>query len=301
MTAKVLCIGDVMLDVITKISVKPDKINYGSDTLSRISTHGGGAAGNVASWLTRTDARATIVGHVGDDAAGAALISEFDALGVRHKNLMVDKGSSGVVVVLVDPTGERTMFPDNGANSGLHIGDLPELDDFNAVYLSGYSPLDPLSRPGVLEMITMIKAAGLPLYFDPASVGGMMEVPLAEVKSWIRLMDVILLNEEEAIYLTGETDPERAIELLLQECETVVIKRGSQGAIGKSRGSILVSVPAQSTDVVDTTGAGDSFAAGFIAHYALTKNMQHGLESGAAVAARCVAIVGARPRVGTVI
>ena len=301
MTAKVLCIGDVMLDVITKISVMPDKINYGSDTPSSISTHGGGAAGNVAAWLTRTDARATIVGHVGDDAAGAALVSEFDALGVHHKNLMVDKGSSGVVVVLVDPTGERTMFPDNGANSGLHIGDLPELDGFDVIYLSGYSPLDPLSRPGVLEMIAKIKSAGIPIYFDPASVGGMMEVPLDEVKSWIRMMDVLLLNEEEAIYLTGETDPQKAIELLLLDCPTVVIKRGSLGAIGKARGSILVTVPALSTEVVDTTGAGDSFAAGFIAHYALTKNMQHGLESGAAVAARCVAIVGARPRVGTVI
>lgn len=301
MTARVLCIGDVMLDVITKIAVMPDKINYGSDTPSKISTHGGGAAGNVASWLTRTDARATIVGHVGDDAAGSALMSEFDALGVHHENLMVDKGSSGVVVVLVDPSGERTMFPDNGANSGLKIGDLPELDGYNAVYLSGYSPLDPLSRPGVLAMVAKIKAAGLPIFFDPASVGGMMEVSLDEVKSWIRLMDVILLNEEEAIYLTGETDPEKALEALLLDCETVVIKRGSQGAIGKTRGSILVSVPATSTEVVDTTGAGDSFAAGFIAHYATTKNMQHGLEAGAAVAARCVAIVGARPRVGTVI
>lgn len=301
MTAKVLCIGDVMLDVITKISVMPDKINYGSDTPSSISTHGGGAAGNVASWLTRTGAVATIVAHVGDDAAGAALMSEFDSLGVRHKNLMVDKRSSGVVVVLVDPTGERTMFPDNGANSGLHLGDLPELDEFDVVYLSGYSPLDPLSRPGVLAMIAKIKEAGLPLYFDPASVGGMMEVPLAEVKSWIQMMDVLLLNEEEAIYLTGETDPLKALEILLQDCETVVIKRGSQGAIGKSRGSIVVSTPAQLTEVVDTTGAGDSFAAGFIATYATSKNMQHGLESGAAVAAKCVAIVGARPRVGTVI
>ena len=301
MTVRVLCIGDVMLDVITKIEVMPDKINYGSDTPSKISTHGGGAAGNVASWLTRTDARATIVGHVGDDAAGAALTSEFDALGVRHNNLMVDKGSSGVVVVLVDPTGERTMFPDNGANSGLHIGDLPDLSEFNAVYLSGYSPLVPLSRPGVLEMIAKIKQTGLPIYFDPASVGGMMQVPLEEVKSWIRLMDVILLNEEEAIYLTGLSDAEAAIDRLLEDCEVVVIKRGSHGAIGKARGSILVSVPALPTEVIDTTGAGDSFAAGFIAHYALTKNMQHGLEAGAAVAARCVAIVGARPRVGTVI
>jgi sugar/nucleoside kinase (ribokinase family) len=301
MTLRVLCIGDVMLDVITKIAVMPDRINYGSDTPSKISTHGGGAAGNVASWLTRTDAEATIVGHVGDDAAGAALTSEFDSLGVLHSNLMVDKGSSGVVVVLVDPTGERTMFPDNGANSGLHIGDLPELDRFDAIYLSGYSPLDPLSRPGVMAMITKIKAAAKPLYFDPASVGAMMEVPLIEVKSWIRMMDFILLNEEEAIYLTGETNSEKALEILLEDCETVIIKRGSEGAIGKSRGSILVSVPAISTEVADTTGAGDSFAAGFIAEYALSKNMQQSLEAGVKVAARCVAIVGARPRVGTVI
>ncbi len=301
MSIKVLCIGDVMLDVITKIAVMPNKINYGSDTPSKISTHGGGAAGNVASWLTRTDARSTIVGHVGDDAAGAALISEFDALGVHHENLMVDNGSSGVVVVLVDPTGERTMFPDNGANSGLHIGDLPALDGYSAVYLSGYSPLDPLSRPGVLEMITKIKAAGIPIYFDPASVGAMMEVALDDVKSWIRMMDVLILNEEEAIYLTGETNSEQALELLLGECEAVVIKRGSHGAIGKARGSILIYVEALPTDVVDTTGAGDSFAAGFIAQYANNKNMQLALEAGAAVAARCVAIVGARPRVGTVI
>jgi len=301
MALQVLCIGDVMLDVITKISVMPDKINYGSDTPSKISTHGGGAAGNVASWLTRTNVISTIVGHVGDDAAGAALISEFDALGVQHNNLMVDQGSSGVVVVLVDPTGERTMFPDNGANSGLHIGDLPALAEFTAVYLSGYSPLDPLSRPGILEMIIKIKAAGIPIFFDPASVGGMMGVPLSEVISWIRQIDILLLNEEEAIYLTGETDPVAALEKLLEECETVVIKRGSHGAIGKTRGSILVSVPSVKTEVVDTTGAGDSFAAGFIAEYALTKNMQRSLEAGTEVAARCVAIVGARPRVGTVI
>ena len=301
MGARVLCIGDVMLDVITKISVMPDKINYGSDTPTQISTHGGGAAANVASWLTRTDATSTIVGHVGDDAAGAALVSEFDALGVKHQNLMVEKASSGVVVVLVDPTGERTMFPDNGANSGLHIGDLPELDDFNAVYISGYSPLDPLSLPGVMAMIAKIKDATLPIYFDPASVGSMMRVSLDVVKSWIQMMDVLLLNEEEAIYLTGETDPEKAIELLLEDCETVVIKRGSLGAIGKTRGSILVSVPAKLTEVIDTTGAGDSFAAGFIAQFALNKNMQQGLEAGTAVAARCVVIVGARPRVGTVI
>jgi sugar/nucleoside kinase (ribokinase family) len=299
MTAKVLCIGDVMLDVVTKIDVLPSQINYGSDTPAKISTHGGGAAGNVASWLTRTDARATIVGHVGNDAAGSALVSEFDALGVRHHNLVVDNGHSGVVVVLVDPTGERTMFPDNGANSGLHIGDLPDLEGFNAVYISGYSPLDPLSLTGIKEMISKIRAAGITIYFDPASVGGMKEVPIDEVKSWLPLMNVLLLNEEEACYLSGSTDIEISLDYLLQHCETVVIKRGSHGAIGKSRGNDSVSVPAIPTTVVDTTGAGDSFAAGFISYFATKKDLARALMAGAEVAAHCVAIVGARPRVGT--
>lgn len=299
MTAKVLCIGDVMLDVVTKIDVLPSQINYGSDTPAKISTHGGGAAGNVAAWLTRTDARATIVGHVGNDAAGSALVSEFDALGVRHHNLVVDNGHSGVVVVLVDPTGERTMFPDNGANSGLRISDLPELEGFNAVYISGYSPLDPLSLVGIKEMIAKIRAAGITIYFDPASVGGMKEVAIDEVKSWLPLMDVLLLNEEEACYLSGSTDIEISLDYLLQQCQTVVIKRGSHGAIGKSRGGETVSVPAIPTTVVDTTGAGDSFAAGFISYFATKKDLTRALMAGAEVAAHCVAIIGARPRVGT--
>ena len=299
MTAKVLCIGDVMLDVVTKISVLPSQINYGSDTPAKISTHGGGAAGNVAAWLMRTDAQSTIVGHVGNDAAGAALVSEFDSLGVQHHNLVVENGHSGVVVVLVDPTGERTMFPDNGANSGLHIGDLPELDGFNAVYISGYSPLDPLSLPGIKEMITKIRETGIPIYFDPASVGGMKEVALDEVKSWLPLMSVLLLNEEEAIYLSGASDIEIALDYLLETCETVVIKRGSHGAIGKSRGRDSVAVSAIPTEVADTTGAGDAFAAGFISHFSMNKDLNRALMAGTEIAAQCVAIIGARPRVGT--
>jgi sugar/nucleoside kinase (ribokinase family) len=299
MATKVLCIGDVMLDVVTKIAVMPSAINYGSDTASEISTHGGGAAGNVASWLTRTNSEATIVGHVGDDAAGAALISEFDSLGVRHENLIIPGARSGVVVVLVDPTGERTMFPDNGANSGLHIGDLPELDGFNAVYLSGYSPLDSSSLPGIKEMIAEIRAAKIPIYFDPASVGAMKEIDVQEVKSWLPLFDCLLLNEEEAIYLTGESDLEKALDALLVSCATVVIKRGSQGAIGKVRGGQSISVTAVHADVVDTTGAGDSFAAGFISEFTQTHDLHRSLSAGAEIAARCVAIIGARPRVGT--
>lgn len=301
MSVEVLCIGDVMLDVIVRIDVAPAKINFGSDTASRISTGSGGAAGNVAAWLTRTDAHSTIVCHVGDDPAGAAIVGDFDALGVEHGELVIPGQTSGVVIVLVDSLGERTMFPEKGANSNLAISDLPELSKFQAVYVSGYALLNPVARPGVLAMIEKIKADNITLYFDPASVGTMKDVSDNEMHQWFSLMDVLLLNEEESIYLTGSVDIERALDYLLDYSEVVVIKRGSLGAIAKTRGFDSISVPAVPASVVDTTGAGDSFAAGFIATYAKSHDLTAALTSGTQLAAGCVAIVGGRPRVGTAI
>ena len=301
MTINVLCIGDVMLDVIARINVSPQKINFGSDTASEISTSSGGAAGNVAAWLTRTDARSTIVSHVGDDPAGAAIVAEFDALGVNHGDLVIPGETSGVVVVLVDSSGERTMFPDKGANSRLTVTDLPDLGSFQAVYISGYALLNPLARDGVLAMIEKIKADGLPIYFDPASVGSMKDVTDKELHNWFSMMDVLLLNEEESIYLTGSVDIERALDYLLDFSQVVVIKRGSAGAIAKARGFDSISLPAVATTVIDTTGAGDSFAAGFIASYSKNHDLTAALQAGGELAAGCVAIVGGRPRVGTAI
>ena len=301
MTINVLCIGDVMLDVIARINVSHQKINYGSDTAGRISTSSGGSAGNVAAWLTRTDARSTIVSHVGDDPAGAAIVAEFDALGVAHGNLVIPGETSGVVVVLVDSSGERTMFPDKGANSRLTIADLPDLSAFQAVYISGYALLNPLARDSVLEMVAKIKADGIPIYFDPASVGSMKDVTDKELHTWFSLMDVLLLNEEESIYLTGSVDIERALDYLLDFSQVVVIKRGSAGAIAKVRGFDSISLPAVATTVVDTTGAGDSFAAGFIASFSKNRDLTAALQAGGELAADCVAIVGGRPRVGTAI
>ena len=301
MTINVLCIGDVMLDVIARINVSPQKINFGSDTASRISTSSGGAAGNVAAWLTRTDARSTIVSHVGDDPAGAAIVAEFDALGVSHGDLVIPGETSGVVVVLVDSSGERTMFPDKGANSRLTVTDLPDLAEFQAVYISGYALLNPLARDGVLAMIEKIKADGLPIYFDPASVGAMKDVADKELHNWFSMMDVLFLNEEESIYLTGSVDIERALNYLLDFSQVVVIKRGSAGAIAKARGFDSISLPAVAATVVDTTGAGDSFAAGFIASYSKNHDLTAALQAGGELAAGCVAIVGGRPRVGTAI
>lgn len=295
---RVLCIGDVMLDVIAEISVAPQLINFGSDTATRITTHGGGAGGNVASWLTIVGCQSHIVARVGNDPAGTALVAEFDALGVTHGNLYHENLDTGVIVILLDPSGERTMLAGAGANSHLQLSDLPELDIFDAVYLTGYALLNPISREVALAMIRKISATGLPIYFDPATVGGMSVVDSSEILSWLPNMQTIILNEEEAAFLTGETQLAAALNSLLTHCHGAVIKRGALGAIAKFRDSEIYAVPATETCVVDTTGAGDSFAAGFIASLLVGADLPTALLSGTQIAARCVAIVGARPPFG---
>ena len=288
---KILCIGDLALDVISQLK---EPINYGNDTASRISSHPGGQAANVSTWITRTHSKAQLVARVGNDPVGFALISDLDKYGVEHMNLMHSGRPTGVVVILVDANGERTMFPDNGANADLEVSDLPPLDDVDGVYLSGYALLDFRSREAVLSMIEKIKAAGKPIYFDPTTTGAMKIVSREEVLSWVKLMDGILLNSEEALYLGDAKDVETAEKNLTAYTPLVVIKLGSRGAMAVYKDTIA-KVSAVTTNVVDTTGAGDSFAAGFIPKWLETNDLEAALSAGTALAAKCVATVGARP------
>ena len=288
-----------MLDVVAQIPTTPHELHLGNDTRTIISTHGGGAGGNVASWLAVLGNDVTMVGRIGNDAAGSAITAEFDALGISYGQIVKEGLHTGVVVCLVDPSGERTMLADNGANAGLAISDLPALDGVDAIYLTGYAPIAPLSREGVLEMVRTINSREIPIIFDPATVGGMQGVPVEEILSWCALMDAVIMNEEEAIYLSGLSDCEAALNFFVELTPRAIIKRGSAGAIGLERGGQIISVAAKTSAVVDTTGAGDAFAAGFIDAFTGRRDFSHAIERASAVAGHCVAIVGARGRVGT--
>jgi sugar/nucleoside kinase (ribokinase family) len=287
---KILCIGDLALDVISQLK---EPINYGNDTASKISSHPGGQAANVATWITRTNSRAHLVARTGNDPVGFALISDLDKYGVEHLNLMHSGRPTGVVVILVDANGERTMFPDNGANADLEVSDLPPLDDVDGVYLSGYALLDFRSRAAVLAMIKKIKAAGKPIYFDPTTTGAMKIVSRDEVLSWVSQMDGILLNSEEALYLGDSTDIEIAEKNLQKYTPLVVNKLGSKGAIAVNENE-SAKVSAVTTNVVDTTGAGDSFASTFTSAIALGKSLPEAMMWGPINSMSVVQYVGAQ-------
>jgi len=282
-----------MLDVSAVIG---SSISPGVETRATISTQGCGAAANVASWLSVSGTPTYLIARVGDDAAGQTVLAELDKYGVEHSQTIIPDVNTGVVIVLVDALGERTMFPDSGANSGLSLADLPPLDEITAVYLSGYPLVNPKSREGALDILRAVKERGLSVIFDPSTVGVLLEVGLSQVREWLALVDVVILNEEEAHFLSGKKNPIEAAAELLKSTPLVVIKRGGNGALAQARGSSVVQISAIEAVVVDTTGAGDAFAAGFILVWANGGELVDALNNGAALAAKCVAIRGARPK-----
>lgn len=281
-----------MLDVSVVID---SEIYVEGDTQAIISTQGGGAAANVATWLASLGSEVFLCSRVGDDPNGQFLHSDLDHYGVRHSGQRFKGEKSGVVVILVNERGERTMFPDSGANSGLCITDLPPLDNFNAVYLSGYALINPKSRTNVLEMIGRLKEQRIPIVLDPGTVGALRNVSANLLGEWLALADLLILNEEEALYLGNDKNLERALVNLSTSTPLVVVKRGEKGVVAIFEAAGIVEIPAEVVNVIDTTGAGDSFTAGFIFSWFGASDLKMALKQGISLASICISNIGARP------
>jgi sugar/nucleoside kinase (ribokinase family) len=126
----------------------------------------------------------------------------------------------------------------------------------------------------------------------------MKEIDRALIHSWLPHMDYVLPNEEEALYLADVEDVDLALQKLLELCPAVIIKRGSAGAIAQVRGGTRIDIDAVKIAVADTTGAGDSFAAGFISTKISGGDLSASVKAGVTLAAKCVANIGARPQGG---
>ena len=290
----ILCIGDVMLDVVVKFD---GQINFDSDTKSKITTHGGGAAANTAAWLAELGRPVQFVGKVGSDSIGRELIAQLTRVGVAYDIAPSLDISSGMVVVLVDRNGARTMFPDSGANSRLTHSDLPQLEKFSAAFLSGYALFNPETNLEARKMIESLKSAGVPIIFDPASVGTMSAFGVEAARAALKEFDICILNESEAKFLADCADISAALSRLLESTPIVAIKRGASGALVGKRGESAIEKSALTQHVIDTTGAGDSFNAGFIHHWVENHDLSASLAAAIETSARCVAIIGARPSV----
>lgn len=289
-TPHIVCVGDLMVDVLARL---PGPLAPGSDTPAPTAVQGGGAAANVAAWLAHAGAAVTFVGRVGDDALGRYAVAELEAGGVSVA-VTVDPGrSTGTVIVLVDPGGERTMIPDPGANAGLGAVPVHLPDELAALYVSGYALLGPGSRPFAVRALAQARQRGCTLAVDAASAAPLAAVA-EDFAGWLGRGVLLFANLDEAAVLTGRRDPVAAARELGRRHGAAVVKQGADGATW-SDGTAVVSVPARPVQVVDSTGAGDAFAAGFLAAQARGAEVPAALAAAAELAAAAIVRVGARP------
>jgi sugar/nucleoside kinase (ribokinase family) len=293
MTRKVLVVGDVMTDVI----VMPEgPIVKGSDRRAKVRSRPGGSGANQAVWLGALGAPVVFAARVGADER-AMYENYFRGLGVVPVLTGDKEQPSGVLVTIVDPDGERSFLTDRGANLNLALADLPEdlLDGVGMVMVSGYSFFAPGPRAAVQALFALAKARGIAVAIDPASVGFLVEVGAQRFLDWTRGADFIFANESEAEALTGVSGHRAQLAALGDYYGTVLLKRGAQGAAIGGRDGLRLERAAPLVSVVDSTGAGDAFAAGFIAAHLSGADEAEALDQAIAAGAKAVQSIGGQP------
>jgi len=291
---RVVVVGDVMQDVVARVD---GPLAIGSDTPARIAWTGGGQAANTAAWFAAAEPslEVVLVGRVGDDPAGRAAAAGLRALGVDARLAVDESLSTGTCLVLVGADGERTMLPDPGANVALAPGDLGSelLRAGDHLHVAGYALVREGPRAGALAAVAAAREAGATVSLDPSSAALVSEGLLQLVRGAV---DLLLPNSEEAAVLSGVSEPEAAGVALSASFPEVVVTLAEGGALWTDGREVVRVEAIADVAVVDSTGAGDAFAAGFIAARLRGADPEAALRSAAALAARVIAAPGARPR-----
>lgn len=241
----------------------------------------GGAACNTMQGLARLGGHAFFVGKRGMDATGTSFESALQASGVVPF-LSTSVTSSGRVLSLITPDAQRSMFTFLGASSELLPENLPEelFRGVSLVFMEGYLFFNPDLALAVLEKA---RSAGAVIAMDLASFT-VVEAAGALLHERVKtFVDILIANEDEALAYTGFSEPEKALDAMAADAELVVLKLGSEGSRVRLGNETFVIPAYAGKDVVDTTGAGDLWAAGFL--YGLVEGAD--LQACGALASAC--------------
>ncbi|MFD8563269.1 carbohydrate kinase family protein [Streptosporangium canum] len=294
-----LVIGDVVTDVVA-LHGGPALagLALGTDTAADIVLRPGGSGANTASWAARLGADVRILTRVGFDT-GEWHAAELRRVGVRPHLRMDPDRPTAVVIAMVDATGERSMLTNRGA--GGHIGvddwDATLLDGVRHLHLSGYTLF---AEPGLqLSRLAMAEATlrGVTISVDPASTGPLRAFGPERFVQETLAAQLIIPNLDEALLLSGESSAERAAERLSLRYGAAAVKLGSRGALMAKDGKLTARVPGIATEVVDSTGAGDAFAAGLLTALLRGADDEAALDAGRRAGAEAVTAIGGRPRI----
>ncbi|MGH3301482.1 MAG: carbohydrate kinase family protein [Streptosporangiaceae bacterium] len=293
---RVVVVGDLMTDTVAQATAP---LARGSDTPATVTMHGGGSGANVAAWLAVDGSEVAFVGRRGADIAGRNRDMELMGYGVDARLVMDPDRATGTCVVMITHKGDHTMLSDPGANAALSPEDLPE-DLFTPgshLHVSGYTLLNPGSRSAVLAAMGRAQRVGMTISVDGAS-----SAPLGRVgaEPFLQLTNgamLLFVEPDQGKVLTGRDDPSQAARVLNAWYPHVVMRLGMDGAMlyaGGRPDPIRVSAPPVER-LVESTGTGDAFIAGFLPAWLDKKPAGEALAGGCRLAARAFGVVGARP------
>jgi len=267
---RVVSLGDLVLDVVVRTH---DAVARGADTPATVSLSAGGQGANVAAWVAALGGSAAWLGKRASDAAGRLAAEQLEGYGVELMG-PVERAGNGVVVSIADPEGERSMFPDRGVATSLEPGELePEWLACDHVHVSGYALLaEPVARAAV-HAVDLARATGARVSVDLSSWSTIRAAGADRFRALVTGLrpDAVFANEAEADTFGGPLPG-----------SAWILKRGARGCSfdGDERPALPVK------EVLDTTGAGDALAAGWIVG---------GPELALEAAARCVQQMGSMP------
>lgn len=252
----------------------------------------GGSAGNTVAALTRLGVRAALLGKLGRDERGRFYLDEVRKRGgIESFIATVPGGRTGTCLTFTTPDGERTMRSDLGVSAELTAEEAAaaEFAGIEWVLTEGYM----VDAPGFEEVFRRARAAGCRIAFDPGS----FELARRHRELFLSVLgnyaELALVNRAEAESLCGPGSPEMLAEKLSSYCPTVVLKLGGDGALVKRRGAKTLRIPAVKVEsVVDTTAAGDYFAAGFFYGILSGRSLRDAGACGAQLAAAIVQLDG---------
>lgn len=290
----VVCLGIMVADVVGRpVTSFPDKGRL--VLVDDMRLHTGGCAANAAIGLARLGIAVEVIGKVGNDAFGDFLRSQLEkhhvgTAGVRRD---ITTGTSATMV-MVHPDGERSFVHYLGANAKLLPGDI----DFGLIeksailHFAGFFVLPGMDGPPSVALLQKTRAAGVTIFLDTVWDAAGRWMPL--LAPCLPLIDYFVPSLAEAQKLTGLERPEDVGRALIDRGVGVVaLKMGADGCLVMTRKGEKIRIPAYRVSVVDATGAGDAFAAGFIAGVWLGWPLEQTARLANAVGALCVTEAGA--------
>jgi len=280
--SRIAVVGDAALDVLARAGTLPAP---GGDVRASIAIRPGGAGANTAAWLAALGADPVLIARIGADTAGEQVRGYLAAAGVGTALVTDDAAPTATVVVLVDGAGQRAMLADRGAAGRLAPADIAVPAGARHLHLSGYVLLDRSSRAAGQAALAAARAAGLTTSVDPQAAALLTDP--AGFLDQVRGVDLLLPSAGELAALGGA-------DAALAAVRAVAVTDGPRGAAWLDRAG-KVEVPGRTTEVVDTTGAGDAFDAGVLVAWTGGASPAEALAAGVAAGTRAVGAAGAWP------